>query len=96
MFQNRAETKQEVFQNDLQKDKADHQIIATARALQVNANCKTDVLLMSRDTIVRVLARELGIKTEDYPYNRVNALFQSCFKRINVPAGILSETGRNL
>jgi PhoH-like ATPase len=80
------------FKNDLQKDKADHQIIATARALQVSANCKTEVLLMSRDTIVRVLARELGIKTEDYPYNQVNALFHSCFKRINVPAGILSQT----
>jgi predicted ribonuclease YlaK len=81
------------FKNDLQKDNADHQIIATARALQVSANCKTEVLLMSRDTIVRVLARELGIKTEDYPYNQVNALFHSCFKRINVPEDILSQTG---
>jgi PhoH-like ATPase len=81
------------FKNDLQKDKADHQIIATARALQVSSTWKTEVLLMSRDTIVRVLARELGIKTEDYPYNQVNALFQSCFKRINVPAGTLSQNG---
>jgi predicted ribonuclease YlaK len=29
------------FKNDLQKDKADHQIIATARALQANPNSKT-------------------------------------------------------
>jgi PhoH-like ATPase len=81
------------FKNDLQKDKADHQIIATARALQIGSDRKTEVLLMSRDTIVRVLARELGIKTEDYPYNQVNALFKSCFKRINVPSGILSQNG---
>jgi len=79
------------FRNDLQKDKADHQIIATARALQVGANCKNEVRLMSRDTIVRVLARELGIKAEDYPYNQVNAVFHSGLKRINVPAEILSD-----
>jgi PhoH-like ATPase len=81
------------FKNDLQKDKADHQIIATARALQAGSNQKTDVILMTRDTIVRVLARELGIRTEDYPYNQVNAVFHSCLKRINVPEGILSHGG---
>ena len=48
---------------------------------------------MSRDTIVRVLARELGIRAEDYPYNQVNAVFHSCLKRINVPAEILSQAG---
>jgi PhoH-like ATPase len=79
------------FKTDLQKDKADHQIIATARALQANPNWKTEVLLMSRDTIVRVLARELGIKTQDYPYNQVNAVFHSCLKRINVPEEVLSQ-----
>jgi PhoH-like ATPase len=81
------------FKNDLQKDKADHQIIATARALQMSSPSKTEVLLMSRDTIVRVLARELGIRTEDYPYNQVNAVFHSCLKRINVPAEIFSQAG---
>ena len=81
------------FKTDLQKDKADHQIIATARALQAGPNCKTDVLLMSRDTIVRLLARELGIKSEDYPYNQVNGVFHSCLKRINVPEEDLPETG---
>lgn len=81
------------FKNDLQKDKADHQIIATARALQAGAGSKTEVLLMSRDTIVRVLARELGITAEDYPYNQVNAVFHSCLKRINVPAETLSQGG---
>jgi PhoH-like ATPase len=81
------------FKNDLQKDKADHQIIATARALQANPNSKTEVLLMSRDTIVRVLARELGIRAEDYPYNQVNAVFHSSLKRVNVPTDILSQIG---
>ncbi len=80
------------FKNDLQRDKADHQIIATARSLQSNPNSRSEVLLMSRDTIVRVLARELGITAEDYPYNQVNALFHSCLKRINVPEQILCET----
>jgi PhoH-like ATPase len=80
------------FKTDLQKDKADHQIIATARALQVGPNCKNEVLLMSRDTIVRVLARELGIRAEDYPYNQVNAVFHSSLKRVNVPGEILSQT----
>jgi predicted ribonuclease YlaK len=80
------------FRNDLQKDKADHQIIATARALQVGPNCKNEVSLMSRDTIVRVLARELGIRAEDYPYNQVNAVFHSSLK--HVPH--LSTAARNL
>jgi len=81
------------FKNNLQKDKADHQIIATALALQATYGAKTEVLLMSRDTIVRVLARELGIKTEDYPYNQVNAVFHSCLKRINVPPEVFSQGG---
>lgn len=81
------------FKTDLQRDKADHQIIATARALQSNPNQRTEVLLMSRDTIVRVLARELGIKAEDYPYNQVNAAFHACLKRINVPAESLAQEG---
>jgi PhoH-like ATPase len=81
------------FKSDLQKDKADHQIIATARALQVHHHGNTEVSVMSRDTIVRVLARELGIKADDYPYNQVNAAFHSCLKRINVPAEILSRRG---
>ena len=81
------------FKNDLQKEKADHQIIATARALQARPNSNTEILLMSRDTIVRVLARELGIRAEDYPYNQVNAVFHSCLKRINVPERIFSQTG---
>lgn len=81
------------FTNDLQKDKADHQIIATARSLQVTENGKTEVLVMSRDTIVRVQARELGIRAEDYPYNRVNALFHSCLKRVHVPPESISQIG---
>ncbi len=81
------------FKNNLQKDKADHQIIATALALQASHDSKNEVLLMSRDTIVRVLARELGISTEDYPYNQVNAVFHSCLKRINVPPEIFSHRG---
>jgi PhoH-like ATPase len=91
------------FRNNLQKDKADHQIIATALALQTSHGPKHEVLLMSRDTIVRVLARELGIRTEDYPYNQVNAMFHSCLKRINVPGeivrhrrGIFEHDCRNL
>jgi PhoH-like ATPase len=80
------------FKSDLQRDKADHQIIATARSLQSNSNSKSEVLLMSRDTIVRVLARELGIRAEDYPYNQVNAVFHSCLKRINVPEDILCQS----
>jgi PhoH-like ATPase len=74
------------FKNSLQKEKADHQIIATALALQSANGSKPEVVLMSRDTVVRVLARELGIRTEDYPYHHVNAVFHSHLKRINVPA----------
>lgn len=81
------------FKSDLQKEKADHQIIATARALQASPNAKTDVLLMSRDAMLRVLARKLGIRTEDYPYNQVNGVFHSCLKRINVPEEILPLEG---
>lgn len=81
------------FRNDLQKDKADHQIIATARSIQASGNGDYEVLLMSRDTIVRVLARELGISAEDYPHNQVNAVFHSCLKRINVPEEIIPLIG---
>jgi PhoH-like ATPase len=81
------------FKTNLQKDKADHQIIATALALQAGYGSSTDVFLMSRDTIVRVLARELGLKTEDYPYNQVNAVFHSCLKRINVPPEGVCQKG---
>lgn len=81
------------FKTDLQKDKADHQIIGTARALSAIHNGNTEVSVMSRDTIVRVLARELGIKADDYPYNQVNAAFHSCLKRIHVPCESLPEDG---
>jgi PhoH-like ATPase len=81
------------FKTELQKDKADHQIIGTARALRANHNGDTEVSVMSRDTIVRVLARELGIKADDYPYNQVNAVFHACLKRIHVPSELVPEDG---
>ncbi|MGO9123047.1 MAG: PhoH family protein [Desulfomonilaceae bacterium] len=92
-FRIEAKPSSKHFRNDLQKTKADHQIIATARALQAAANGKHDVLLMSRDTIVRVLARELGIKAEDYPHTQVNAVFHSSLKRINVPEEMIPLPG---
>jgi PhoH-like ATPase len=79
------------FKNSLQKDKADHQIIATALALRSSNSPKNEVLLMSRDTIVRVCAGELGIAVEDYPYNQVNAAFDAGLKHINVPVESLSQ-----
>ncbi len=92
-FRIEAKPSRKHFRNDLQKNKADHQIIATARALQAGANGKHEVLLMSRDTIVRVLARELGIRAEDYPHNQVNAVFHSSLKRINVPEETIPRPG---
>ena len=92
-FRIEAKPSRKHFRNDLQKNKADHQIIATARGLQAGANGKHEVVLMSRDTIVRVLARELGIKAEDYPYNQVNAAFHSDLKRINVPEEAIPTPG---
>jgi PhoH-like ATPase len=76
---------------NLRADKPDHQIIATAKACEAQAGEKK-VILMSRDTLVRVWARELGVDAQDYPFNKVNATFDSELKRINVPENVLFES----
>jgi len=70
---------------DLQKTNPDHQIIATARAIQAISGHEFETVLMTRDIIIRIIARKLGIKTEDYPYNQVDTRFQPELKAINVP-----------
>lgn len=50
---------------DLSRNVPDHQIIATAKTLQQEKRFK-DIRLISRDRIVRILARELGIEADDY------------------------------
>jgi len=68
--------------------KPDLEIIATA--LKLKAESKA-VVLYSRDTIHRVLAREAGIVAEDYVYGQVNAAFDPTMKRVNVPEEIHSR-----
>lgn len=72
---------------ELQKTKADHQIIATARALQATSDHESEVVLMSMDTIVRVIGRELGINTEDYPYDQVDQTFSTELQELHLYEG---------
>lgn len=55
---------------DLDKKIPDHQVIATAKALMQGKEFGT-VILISRDTTVRILAREVGVMAEDYRRNQV-------------------------
>ena len=56
--------------SDLDKKIPDHQIVATAKDLMQKKEFK-DVRLISRDSMVRILAREVGVKAEDYRRDQV-------------------------
>lgn len=73
----------------LDQNKNDHHIIALAHNLQNNPNYK-EVKLISKDIVVRVLARDLGIITDDYISESVE-VDNTSLKEIEVPYTIIDK-----
>ena len=73
---------------DLNRNVADHQIIATAKTLQQQKGGYKNVQLISKDRPVRILAREVGVFADDYISDQV-VVPRYHLKELNVPAGIV-------
>jgi PhoH-like ATPase len=55
---------------ELEGDKADNEILAVA--LELKSNCDCDVVLVSKDTNLRIKADALGLDVEDYETDKVD------------------------
>lgn len=77
----------------LDKDKNDHHIIALAHNLK-NKNEYKEVKLISKDTTVRILSRDLDILSEDYVSERVT-IDNTNLKEVEVPNDIIDGEGSN-
>jgi len=74
---------------DLDRRIVDHQVVATATTLR-KKNEFGNIELISRDHTVRILARELGIKADDYLNEKVD-IPEYCLKEVNVKSEIVSK-----
>lgn len=75
---------------DLDRKIPDHQIIATAKTLQETKSRLRkfnygEVRLISRDRTVRVLAREVGLRADDYCREKIQLPKKHFLEEINVP-----------
>lgn len=70
-------------------NKMDHRILLTAEIIQ-KENPKKEVILVSKDTNVRIIADALGIKSEDY-FNKKSDLkvVNESLKHVDVPPEII-------
>lgn len=75
----------------LDKDKNDHHIIALAHNLKYKDEYK-EVKLISKDTTVRILSRDLDILAEDYISERV-VIDNTSLREVEVPSNIIESSG---
>lgn len=75
----------------LDKNKNDHNIIALAHNLIKDGEFKS-VKLISKDTVVRMLARDLNITVEDYVSESIH-IDDTKLKEVNVPIDLIDSVG---